>query len=79
MQDFITIATFSFQSDYAVLRLVLDQHQIRYAFLHETMIGVLPFHTHKNGGIRLQVYKNHVEQAIKIINDLEYSSNLKIV
>lgn len=79
MKDFITIATFSFQSDYAVLRLVLDQYEIRYVFLNETMMSVLPFHTHKNGGIKLQVYKDHVEQAIQIIKDLNSTSNLKIV
>lgn len=79
MKDFTTIATFSFQSDYAILRLVLDQHQIRYIFLHETTVGVLPFYTPKNGGIQLQVYKDHVEQALQIIKDLDSSSNLKIV
>lgn len=79
MKDFITITTFSFQSDYAILRLVLDQHQIRYFFLDETMMGILPFHTYKNGGIRLQVHKDHVEQALQIIKDLDSSSNLRIV
>jgi hypothetical protein len=79
MEHFKTIAIFTFPSEYAVLRLLLEQHEIRYVFLHETMIGVLPFHSNAFGGIRLQVHQDDIEAARKIIQELDGSSNLRIV
>jgi hypothetical protein len=79
MIDFKTIAIFTFPSEYVVLKLLFDQEGIDYIFLHETMIGVLPFHSNAFGGIRLQVHKNDVEKATKIMNNLNDDSNLRIV
>ncbi|MGV6829121.1 MAG: DUF2007 domain-containing protein [Flavobacteriales bacterium] len=79
MKDFITIARFTYPSDYAVLELVLQNNNINYIFLNETIINVLPFHSNANGGIRLQVHKSDQKKAEKIMNDLNESSNLKIV
>ena len=79
MEDFITVARFTFPSDYAVLELLLQRDEIRYVFLNETIINVLPFHSNAFGGIRLQVHKNDKEKTIKIINDLDKSVSLKIV
>ena len=79
MEDFITVARFTFPSDYAVLELLLQNAKIRYVFLNETVINVLPFHSNAFGGIRLQVHKNDKEKAIQIINDLDKSVSLKIV
>ena len=45
MQDFKTIAIFTYPSEYAVLRLLLEHHEIRHVFQNETMISVLPFHS----------------------------------
>lgn len=79
MEHFKTIARFTYPSDYAVLELVLQQHEIRYIFLNETVINVLPFHSNAFGGIRLQVHENDEQKAIKIIKDLDDTSDLKIV
>ena len=79
MKDFKTIAIYTFPSEYAVLKLLFDQQEIRYIFLHETMIGVLPFHSNAFGGIRLQVHKDDIKKAQEIINDLDHPSELKIV
>ena len=79
MEDFITVARFTFPSDYAVLELLLQREEIRYVFLNETVINILPFHSNAFGGIRLQVHQNDEEQTIKIINDLGKSTSLKIV
>lgn len=79
MVDFKTIAFFTFPSEYAVLKLLFDQAGIDYIFLHETMIGVLPFHSNAFGGIRLQVHKKDIEKAEKIMNNLNDTSNLRIV
>ena len=79
MENFKTIARFTYPSDYAVLELVLQQHEIRYVFLNETVINVLPFHSNAFGGIRLQVHENDEQKAIQIIKDLDHTSDLKIV
>ena len=79
MEDFKTIAIFTFPSEYAVLKLLFDQEELQYVFLHETMIGVLPFHSNAFGGIRLQVHKNDIEKATEIINQLNNSADLRIV
>ncbi len=79
MEDFITVARFTFPSDYAVLELLLQQEEIRYVFLNETVINILPFHSNAFGGIRLQVHKEDEERTIKIINDLDKAASLKIV
>ncbi len=79
MIDFKTIAFFTFPSEYAVLKLLFDNEGIDYVFLHETMIGVLPFHSNAFGGIRLQVHKKDIEKAEQIMNDLNDTSDLRIV
>lgn len=79
MENFKTIAFFTFPSEYAILRLLFDQQGIRYVFLHETMIGVLPFHSNAFGGIRLQVHKDDIERAIRIFKEFNNPSNLRIV
>ena len=79
MEDFITVARFTYPSDYAVLELLLQQAEIRYVFLNETVINVLPFHSNAFGGIRLQVHKKDEEKAVQIITDLNKSSFLNIV
>ena len=79
MKDFKIIAIYTFPTEYAVLRLLFDQKGIRYIFLHETMISVLPFHSNAFGGIRLQVHNQDIEKAKEIMNDLDHPSELRIV
>jgi len=79
MEDFKTIAIFTLPHEYVVLKLLFDQEEIQYVFLHETMMGVLPFHSNSFGGIRLQVHKSDIERATKIMNNLNDSSSLEIV
>ena len=79
MKDFITIARFTYPSEYAVLKLLLEREEVDFVFLNETAINVLPFHSNAFGGIRLQVHKKDQEKAIKIINDLDKDASLEIV
>ncbi len=79
MKHFKTIAIFQYPAEYAVLQHLFDQEEIRYVFLNETMISVFPFYSNAIGGIRLQVHIEDIKQAKKIIADLDYPSNLKIV
>ncbi len=79
MKDYITIARFTYQSEYVVLLLLLQQAAIRYIFLNETAITILPFHSNAFGGIRLQVHQEDQEKAIKIMEDLNNDTKLEIV
>lgn len=79
MKDFITIVRFTYPSEYVILELLLQQEKIRYVFLNETAITILPFHSNAFGGIRLQVHIEDQEKTIKIINDLEKDADLNIV
>jgi len=79
LKDFITVARFTYPSEYAVLKLLLERAEIDFVFLNETAINVLPFHSNAFGGIRLQVHKKDQEKTIKIINDLDKDASLEIV
>jgi len=79
MEEFVTIAIFTYPSEYAVLRLELQQQNIRFVFQNETVIGVLPFHSNALGGIRLQVHPTDIEQANAILEDFNRNNPLRIV
>lgn len=79
MKHFETIAIFQYPGQYAVLRLLFDQEEIRYIFQNETTVSIFPFYTNASGGIRLEVHVDDVERAKEIMNNLDHPSNLKIV
>ena len=79
MEDYKTIAIFTYPSEYTVLQHLLEINNIRFIFENETMISVLPFHSNAIGGIRLKVHKEDVTKAEEILNNLNNPSNLKIV
>ena len=79
MKNFITVARYTYPSEYAVLELLLQREGIRYVFLNETVINVLPFHSNAFGGIRLQVHKNDVQKVKDLINELNNDSPLRVV
>ena len=79
MENYKTIAIFTYPSEYTVLKHLLQQHNIRFVFLNETMISVLPFHSNAIGGIRLNVHKEDVIVAKEIIDNLNNPSQLNIV
>ncbi len=79
MENYKTIAIFTYPSEYAVLKHLLQQRNIRFVFLNETMISILPFHSNAIGGIRLNVHKEDVIIAKEIIDNLNYPSQLNIV
>ena len=80
MKDFVILATFTYPHEYAVLKLILEQEQIRHFFQNETMIGVFPFYSNAIGGIQLKVHLEDKERAEEIINSFNDSSSpLKIV
>lgn len=80
MINFVTIATFTYHFEYAILRIVLDQKGIRYVFENEMMLSVFPFYSNALGGISLKVHRNDVTIAQQILEDFdEKQSHLRIV
>ncbi|MEL6811017.1 MAG: DUF2007 domain-containing protein [Bacteroidota bacterium] len=79
MEHYKTIAVFTYPSEYAVLKHLLQQSKVRFVFQNETMISVLPFHSNAIGGIRLMVHEEDIPKAEEIISDLNNSSQLRIV
>ncbi|MDH7446309.1 DUF2007 domain-containing protein [Aquimarina sp. 2201CG14-23] len=79
MKDFITIATFTYPNDYAILRLLLEREGISYFFENETMIGVFPFYSNALGGINLKIHPKDQTRVQEIIDDLNTNSHLNIV
>ena len=79
MENYETIAVFTYPSEYAVLKLLFQQNEIRYVFQNETMISVLPFHSNAIGGIRLKVHPDDLDVAKEILNNFNNSAELTIV
>jgi hypothetical protein len=79
MKDFITIKTYTYSFEYAILKLLLDQEGISYFFENETMVGVFPFYSNALGGINLKVHQRDKDKVLQIINDLDINSHLRIV
>lgn len=79
MKDFITIATFTYPNDYAILRLLLQKEGISFFFENETTIGVFPFYSNALGGIHLKIHQKDKERVLQIIKDLDTNSHLRIV
>ncbi|WP_106793689.1 hypothetical protein [Aquimarina sp. Aq78] len=79
MKDFITIKTYTYPFEYAILKLLLDREGISYFFENETMVGVFPFYSNALGGINLKVHQRDKNKVLQIINDLNTDSHLRIV
>jgi len=79
MKDFITIATFTYPNDYAILRLLLEREGISYFFENETMITVFPFYSNAIGGINLKIHQKDQIRVQQIIDDLNTNSHLRII
>ncbi|HET8808935.1 MAG TPA: DUF2007 domain-containing protein [Flavobacteriaceae bacterium] len=79
MNNFVTIATFTYHHEYVVLKLLLEQKNIRFFFQNETIIGLVPFYSNALGGIFLKVHPEDVERAKKIMDKFGKNPVLKIV
>lgn len=79
MTNFIKIAAFTYPYEYAVLKLLLEQAEVRFFFQNETAIGILPFYSNPLGGIFLKVHPDDLLLAQKILTDFTSSNHLHIV
>lgn len=72
-ERYIQLAVFTYESEYSILRNLLDQEGIRYIFKNQTIATVLPFHSQAFGGIRLLIHPEDHEEAQAILDD--FNSN----
>ena len=79
MQNFITLATFTYPFEYAVLKLLLEKEAIRFFFQNETLVGLVPFYSNALGGIFLKVHPEDYPEALKILQAFQNDNHLKIV
>lgn len=79
MKDFTPIAKFTYEHEYSVLRLLLEQDNIQFFFKNETMMSILPFHSNALGGIILFVHEKDKQKAIDILEDFNSKKHLTIV
>lgn len=79
MTNFVVAAIYTYSYEFAVLRLILEQKNITHFFQNETMLNILPFHSHALGGIRLMVHPDDLNEVLQIIDDLKYNKDLKKV
>lgn len=79
MNNYIKIAAFTYPHEYAILKHILEQHDIRFFFQNETVIGIIPFYSNALGGIFLKVHPEDVEQTKKILQEFQQEGNLHIV
>ncbi|MFN3752775.1 DUF2007 domain-containing protein [Flavobacterium sp.] len=77
MTEFITIATFNFAHEIAILRTILDKEGIPHLFQNENLISIDPLASIAYGGIQLKIHPNDIETVQTILDDL--NNNLKIV
>ncbi|WP_461533973.1 putative signal transducing protein [Sinomicrobium sp.] len=71
MEEFVTIAVFTYPYEYAVLRLALEDAGIPHVFENETMVNITPFYSNALGGIQLKVHHKDVDIAIEILREFE--------
>ncbi len=70
--DFVTIMTFTYPMELAILKGRLEADGIECRVLNELTVQVIPFYSNAIGGIDLQVKKSDVQQAIEILRESNY-------
>lgn len=80
MQNYSTIARFTYTFEYVILKLLLDKAEIRYFFKNEQFASIMPMSAIGNNGILLMVHQDDKAEAEQILKDFNASdSPLKLV
>lgn len=80
MKDYITLATFTYQFEYVVIKGVLEKEGIRFFLKNDTLVGIFPFYSNAFGGIHLLVHPDDYEEAKRILDHFtDNTPHLKIV
>ena len=67
----VTIATFSYPSELMIIKNILDNEQIKYFVMDQNTVQVFNFYSNAIGGIKLKVFEEDVENAIRILKDAQ--------
>ncbi|WP_340076296.1 DUF2007 domain-containing protein [Leptobacterium sp. I13] len=70
MNNFVVVTTYTYPSEYVVLKSILEEEEIPYVFENETMVTISPFYSNALGGIKLKVHKNDLDKVRSIIERL---------
>lgn len=79
MKNFICLQRYTYPFEYAVLKLLLEQADLRFYFENETLVTIAPFYSNALGGIALKVHPEDLQEATKILTDFSNPSPLKKV
>jgi hypothetical protein len=79
MENFVTVAVFNLPSDIAVLKSVLENHNIIHFFENETIVSIDPFASFAYGGIKLKVHKKDITLVKEILDSFDNNKSLRIV
>ncbi|MDR0713783.1 MAG: DUF2007 domain-containing protein [Bacteroidales bacterium] len=66
---FITVQTFTYPMQAAIIRGRLESEGIECFVRDELTVQVHPFYSNAIGGVKLQVRKNDLEQAVEILKE----------
>ena len=77
MTEFITIATFTFAHEIAILKSILEREEIPHLFQNENLVSIDPLASIAYGGIQLKIHPNDAPKVQTILDHL--NNNLKIV
>ncbi|MCL1944046.1 MAG: DUF2007 domain-containing protein [Candidatus Azobacteroides sp.] len=71
-EKFITVLTFTFAYEVAIIRGRLESEGITCFVQDELTVQVLPFYSNAIGGVKLQVKDSDLSQAIEILKETGY-------
>ena len=71
-EKIITIYTFTFPNEAAIIRSRLESEEIAYFIQDELTVSVFPFYSNTIGGVKLQVKESDVPRAIEILKESGY-------
>ena len=77
MDNYITVAVFSYPSEYIILEHQLKEAGIKYTFNFETTQSIIPLPAHAMGGIPLKVHPSDYEKATEILKTFSNTHFLK--
>lgn len=72
MSDFVTVATFNYIHETVIIRARLDSEGILSRVSNEISMGLQPFFSPLNGGVRLEVNPEDAEEATRILKEAGY-------
>ncbi|MGL6120992.1 MAG: putative signal transducing protein [Fusobacteriaceae bacterium] len=71
MENYITISVYNYQHEIEVIKLLLEQENIRFYFENENILSVVPLYSYAIGGIKLNVHIDDEEKAKEILKIFE--------